>query len=70
MKVIGNTLVADVGCYLIKGENEIAESLTMPQGYDYSEWSEITIEEYNKRFEIVKEEVKDEETMELAQGEQ
>ena len=60
MKVIGNTLVADEGCYLIKGENEIAESLTMPQGYDYSEWSEITIEEYNKRFEHY------EETMELA----
>lgn len=65
MKRIGNTLIADDDCYLIRGENEIAESLTIPNGCNFSEWSEIKREEYNKRFEI-KEEVKDEETMELA----
>lgn len=68
MKLIGNTLIADEDCYLIRGENEIAESLTMPQGYNYSEWREIKKDEYNERFK--QEEVKDEETMELAQGEQ
>lgn len=65
MKRIGNKLIADEGCYLIK-ENEIAETLTASADYDFSEWSEIRIEEYNKQFEIVKEETNDEETMELA----
>lgn len=63
MKRIGNTLIADEGCYLINGE-EIAETLTASADYDFSGWSEITIEEYNKRFEQY------EETMELAQREQ
>ena len=69
MKRIGNKLIADEGCYLINGE-EIAETLTASADYDFSQWSEITIEEYNKRFENVKEETDNEETMELAQGEQ
>ena len=63
MKRIGNKLIADEGCYLIKGE-EIAETLTASADYDFSQWSEISIEEYNKRFE------NNEETTELAQGEQ
>lgn len=66
MKRIGNTLIADDDCYLIRGENEIAESLTIPNGCNFSEWSEIKREEYNKRFENVKEGTNDEETMELA----
>lgn len=65
MKQIGNKLIADEGCYLIKG-NEIAETLTASADYDFSGWSEITIEEYNKRFETVKEVTNNEETMELA----
>lgn len=67
MKRIGNKLIADEGCYLIK-ENEIAETLTASADYDFSGWSEISIEEYNKQFEIVKEETNDEETMELAEN--
>ena len=63
MKRIGNKLIAEEGCYLINGD-EIAETLTASADYDFSQWSEITIEEYNKRFEQY------EETMELAQGEQ
>ena len=63
MKRIGNTLIADEGCYLINGD-EIAETLSASADYDFSQWSEITIEEYNKRFEQY------EETTELAQGEQ
>ena len=63
MKRIGNKLIADEGCYLIKGD-EIAETLSASADYDFSQWSEITIEEYNKRFEQY------EETIELAQGEQ
>lgn len=62
MKRIGNTLIADEGCYLIKGD-EIAETLSASEDYDFSQWSEISIEEYNKRFEH------NEETTELAQGE-
>ena len=65
MKRIGNKLIADEGCYLIKGD-EIAETLSASADYDFSQWSEITIEEYNKRFETVKEETNDEETTELA----
>ena len=60
MKRIGNKLIADEGCYLIKGD-EIAETLSASADYDFSQWNEITIEEYNKRFEQY------EETIELAE---
>lgn len=63
MKRIGNKLIADEGCYLIKGD-EIAETLTASADYDFSQWSEITIEEYNKRF------VNNEENTELVEREQ